>query len=99
VKIDYLRRTPRDYDQGAFIDLFRDVATQLDGVSEGKIVASHNARTSAPTVGDFKQGDFIRNSAPSELGAGGSKYIIFGWVCVTSGSPGTWKQCRFLTGN
>ena len=39
---------------------------------------------SAPATGAYLQGDIIYNSAPS---AGG--YI--GWVCTTSGSPGTWK--------
>jgi hypothetical protein len=38
----------------------------------------------APTTGSWLRGDFVRNSAPS---AGGT----FGWVCTTSGTPGTWK--------
>lgn len=80
-------------------DLFRSIANQLNGVTEGQSAAFHQASTAAPTVGTFRQGDFIRNSAPSELGAAGSKYVVHGWQCVTSGTPGTWVQCRFLTGN
>jgi hypothetical protein len=40
--------------------------------------------TAAPTSGSWKVGDIVYNSAPRSRG-----YI--GWVCVTSGSPGTWK--------
>ncbi len=40
--------------------------------------------TAAPTTGTWSQGDYRRNTTPS---AGG----YFGWVCVTGGTPGTWK--------
>ena len=53
----------------------------------------------APTSGNWSQGNFVRNSAPSEAGAGGSKYVIIGWSCTVSGTPGTWVACRCLTGN
>jgi hypothetical protein len=41
-------------------------------------------RNAAPTSGDWVRGDLIYNGSPS---AGGTT----GWVCVASGSPGTWK--------
>ena len=53
---------------------------------------------SVPTTGDHAQSEFVWNSAPSESGSAGSKYVIIGWSCVTSGTPGTWKECRCLTG-
>ncbi|MNJ22492.1 hypothetical protein D3C77_168630 [compost metagenome] len=77
----------------------REHATQINMLSEGRIAASYSALTSAPTGGTYMQGDFVRNSAPSELGTVGSKYVIEGWTCVVSGTPGTWVQKRFLTGN
>lgn len=55
--------------------------------------------TAAPTTDVWKQGDFVKNSAPTELGTAGTKYVIKGWICVTSGEPGTWVQSRTLTGN
>ncbi|HEV2326510.1 MAG TPA: hypothetical protein VGS10_21405 [Terracidiphilus sp.] len=55
--------------------------------------------TAAPTTGTWKQGAYVWNSAPSEQGTAGSKYIIRGWSCVSGGSPGTWVQDRGLTGN
>lgn len=64
--------------------ILRDVINQLNSSSEGEITGATNARTAAPTTGQHAQGDFIRNSKPT---AGG----IFGWVCVASGTPGTWK--------
>lgn len=77
----------------------REHATQVNLISEGRIAGFYGALTAAPTSGDWMQGDSVRNSAPSELGAAASKYIIWGWTCVASGTPGTWVQNRFLTGN
>lgn len=80
-------------------ELLRELATQVNGISEGTLAATYNAQTAAPTTGRGAKGDFIRNSDPQELGSATSKYVIFGWVCTVSGNPGTWVQCRFLTGN
>lgn len=80
--------------------LIRSIATQLNQLSEGQVVAVTNAATAAPTGSavNYNLGDFILNIAPSELGTAGAKYIIHGWRCVAEGSPGTWVQCRYLTG-
>lgn len=80
-------------------EIIRDIATQVNGVSEGSMQAWHNAQTAAPTAGKAAQGDFVYNSAPAELGTTGGKYIVHGWQCITAGEPGTWVECRFLTGN
>ncbi len=80
-------------------ELFRSIARQVNAVSGGRISGTDNASTAAPTTGMYAVGDFVKNSAPAELGSAASKYVIFGWVCVTAGEPGTFVQCRFLTGN
>ena len=77
----------------------REHAIQVNNLTEGRITAVHNASTAAPVDGPNKQGDYVRNSEPVELGSASSKYVILGWVCVASGTPGTWLQCRVLTGN
>jgi hypothetical protein len=77
----------------------RDHAMQVNLLADGRLAAVTNAATAAPTTGTHARGDFLRNSAPAELGSASSKYVIFGWICVTGGTPGTWLQCRFLTGN
>jgi hypothetical protein len=41
-------------------------------------------RDTIPTTGAHAQGEVVFNSAPT---AGGT----VGWVCVTAGTPGTWK--------
>lgn len=74
-------------------------ATQVNLLTEGKISAYYGAMTAAPTTGTHAQGDFVRNSAPAELGMSLTKYVIEGWTCVSSGTPGTWVEKRFLTGN
>lgn len=38
----------------------------------------------APTTGTWLQGDIIYNTSPAASG-------FIGWVCVTGGTPGTWK--------
>ena len=40
--------------------------------------------SAAPVAGTWERGDVVINNAPS---AGGTP----GWVCVTAGTPGTWK--------
>ncbi|TBN49181.1 hypothetical protein [Pseudomonas sp. BGI-2] len=77
----------------------REHATQINLISEGRIAGFYTALTAAPTSGAWMQGDSVKNSTPSELGAAASKYVIEGWVCVVSGTPGTWVQKRCLTGN
>ena len=76
----------------------REHATQVNLLSEGRLAAEYGATTAAPTTGTHARGDFVRNSEPSELGGASSKYGIYGWLCVTGGEPGTWVECRFLTG-
>ena len=62
-------------------------------------LAAFNSATAAPTGNTWAIGDIVRNSAPAELGVALSKYIIVGWICTVSGTPGTWLEMRTLTGN
>lgn len=95
-----LNTTPRIVQQDpVLLRELREHATQVNNLSEGKLAATYNAHTAAPTTGTYARGDFVRNSQPSELGSVSSKYVILGWICVTSGTPGTFLECRVLTGN
>lgn len=95
-----LNTTPRVGVQDPLLQReLREHATQINLMAEGRQAAFYQARTAAPTTETWAQGDFVLNSAPTELGAASSKYIIHGWRCTVSGTPGTWVQCRFLTGN
>lgn len=78
-------------------ELNKATANQVNALSEGRLVANHNAATAAPTTGVYAVGDIVRNSAPTELGAVSSKYVIYGWMCTVA--PLTFVQMRFLTGN
>jgi hypothetical protein len=49
----------------------------------------HYSASAAPTTGTWKRGDVVWNTTPS---AGGTP----GWVCVTAGTPGTWKAMANL---
>lgn len=78
--------------------LIGKIAQQLNGVSEGQAAAIHNAATAAPTTGTWAVGDTVKNSAPAVAGAAGSQYVITHWICTVAGTPGTWVECRTLTG-
>jgi hypothetical protein len=78
---------------------YREVAQQVNAVSEGRLSGSYTASTAAPTTGTWTVGDKVRNSAPAEAGTAGSKYVVEGWICTVAGTPGTWLQQRTLTGN
>jgi hypothetical protein len=96
----YLRnKTPREYNALTFAEILGNIETSYNLLAEEKIVAHYRAYTAAPTTGDWAQGDFVRHSAPTEAGGAGSKYVILGYVCIASGTPGTWRECRVLTGN
>ena len=79
-------------------DLFRATNVQVNQLTEGTVSAVHSAATAAPTAGNYAVGDFVRNSAPAEAGTAGSKYVVMGWLCTVGGTPGTFVQCRALTG-
>lgn len=81
------------------IRYLRDIARQVNGITEGHGYAFHGAMTAAPTTGTWNQGDMVKNSAPAEAGTAGSKYVVTHWVCTVAGTPGTWLACRSLTGN
>jgi hypothetical protein len=79
--------------------LLRNIAAKVNAIGDGKLAGGDLVATAVPTTGTYATGDFVKNSAPSELGTAGSKYFIDGWKCVAGGSPGTFVQARCLTGN
>ena len=65
--------------------MLKDTATMRNFQAVGdEIDRLSRAMPAAPTVGSWRQGERVWNSEPAA-----GEYI--GWVCVTSGSPGTWK--------
>lgn len=83
-------RLPPGYTARVY-ELFREHAQAIN--------ALRNEAAAAPTTGTWKQGDFVWNTAPAEAGSASSKYVVIGWVCTVSGTPGTWLDSRTLTGN
>lgn len=96
MKINVTPRTKEDAETTRF---YKQLAYQINAISEGRIAGFYTAATAAPTTGTWAQGDFVLNSAPVEAGTAGSKYLVHGWRCSVAGTPGTWLQCRFLTGS
>jgi hypothetical protein len=80
-------------------DFLVPAARKVNGLAAGSYSARDNQLTAPPTTGTWAQGDFVENSNATEQGVALSKYIIVGWRCTVGGTPGTWVECRFLTGN
>ena len=105
MRLDPSPRFPADSGQliRKLTDLFKDVAQSVNGLAEGKVSSAYGSRTSVPTSGTWQQGDFVRKSDTVEAGAPGAKYVITGWVRLTSGSNNVlntdWVEARVLTGN
>jgi hypothetical protein len=102
-EIPNLPQSPADgyarlFRQSVF-DALKAIGQKVNQMADGRIAGADLVSTAAPTTGTFKQGDFVRNSTPTELGVVTAKYVIIGWICVTGGTPGTFYDCRVLTGN
>jgi len=102
----YLSRYPSDTERDLYIssEYNRSFCVTFPNTTTGntrllEIRKRMIGGTAAPTSGDWIQGDIILNMSPTELGDAGSKYVVLGWVCIASGTPGTWVEMRCLTGN
>lgn len=62
-----------------------------------------NSSSALPASGKYIKGHFVRNNTPVELGSASSKYVIYGWIRLTTGSGHVlntdWLEQRVLTGN
>ena len=54
--------------------------------------------TAPPSTGYYTQRTIVFNTNPTVQGSAGSQYVVVGWICVASGTPGTWATMRTLTG-
>lgn len=61
--------------------VYQDAVMNVTNIVGG---AKHFTYSAAPVSGTYNQGDIVWNNSPTSPG-----YI--GWVCVASGTPGTWK--------
>jgi len=64
-----------------------------------EIINGVNLGTVVPTLGTYGKGKVVLNDNKTELGTSPNKYVIEGWECIVSGTPGTWIEKRSLTGN
>jgi hypothetical protein len=91
----------KDYDRGLMVELVRQLEDAINKLSEGRIYQTYNATSAEPSGANVSHqvGDVVRNSLPTELGSAGSKYVLYGWLCLAAGSPGTFRELRIPTGN
>lgn len=100
-KINLEQFVHNEYDRGLMTEMVRQIEDAVNRLSEGRIYQHYNAATAAPTGSTvaYQLGDFVKNLTPTELGSSPNKYIVFGFVCIAAGNPGTWREVRVLTGN
>ena len=102
------QKTPREYNQATFAEIFRAIQGQLNSLSESKLVAKYNAQTSVPgsvaAQVSFAVGDFIPDSNCTVRGSVApgvaASYVRTGWRCVSpgTGATATFVEERVLTG-
>lgn len=90
---------PEKWEQFKVRDVVRKIQDAINDLAEGRIRARYLTSSTTPAFGTFSTGDWVFNSAPTELGTAGGKYVLLGWVCTSGGSPGSFNQIRTLTGN
>lgn len=79
----------------------RYMNTQYYCSLDGQVMVDFGAQSptlDTPVI-SWNRGSERINTVPSELGTAGSKYVLRGWKCVSTGTPGTWVEMRSLTGN
>lgn len=95
-KLSGSQGVPRNYNPASIQTIVRLIEQQVNQLAEGAIVARHGAMTAAPTAGTWIKGDLVDNSSPAVVTDDVADYVIVGWICTASGSPGTWKERRVL---
>jgi len=98
MRLELRNKVPSAYNAQAWQEIVTTLQNQINQLSEGRLVARHNAVASVPTTGAYAVGDFVPNSDVQELGSASSMYLITGWICVDT-DPLTFVEARCLTGN
>lgn len=76
-------RVPYKYTKESIVDLILAIQNQVNALSEGRISGRYQAAPASPSSGNYAKGDIVWNS---DVTTGGH----IGWVCIVSGSPGSW---------
>lgn len=100
-KLNLEQFVSQEYDRGLMTEMVRQLEDSINRLSSGAIYQNYNATTSTPsgTTVAHSVGDVVKNAIPTELGTAGNMYVVWGWVCLASGTPGTFRELRALTGN
>jgi hypothetical protein len=99
-KLSSPARLGEQYKKSDLYKILTDIDNQVNNLSEGRVSASYNAVTAIPTssVVSYARGDKVWKSNVTVQGTALSQYVVIGWVCTASGTPGTWVEMRTLTG-
>lgn len=103
-RLNLSAQIPAEYDRSAFVSIIEAICTQVNNVSEGKLQGRYYNSTVAPsaTAMPGAKGDIVWNSNPTVIGSVSpglaASYLLIGWQCHVSGTPGTWKEMRVLIG-
>ncbi len=56
--------------------------------------AIKHINTTPPASGEHDVGEMVYNSNPTIQGTSPNQYVVYGWLCTTSGTPGTWSKLK-----
>lgn len=87
--------------RGSLTNSLREIAEQVNRLSEGQQAAFYSEYSAVPTAGVFAIGDFVREESAVERGTASVKYVRTGWICVSEGSASaaSFLEARIRTGN
>jgi hypothetical protein len=83
MRLNLKQRISSRWDAEVMRGILGDIEMMVNLLASGSIQV-RGAMAAAPTTGSWARGDIVWNSAPSSLGT-------IGFVCVSGGTPGTWK--------
>jgi hypothetical protein len=98
-KLSSPTKLPEQYRKSDLFRILTDIDTQINNLSDGRVVAvSNNSASPTSSVVGSSVGDEVRNTNATVQGTVGAQYVVRGWICTTSGTPGVWREERVLTG-
>jgi len=100
MKLNSTPKVPHQYERSRFIDILLGIESQVNALAEGRLQGRHYTGTETPASSAMAAAvsDIVWNSNLTVQGTVGAQYVIVGWGCTAPGTPGVWRDLRFLTG-
>jgi len=100
VKLNSTPKVPFEYQRSKFIEILAGIDNKVNTLAEGRLQGRHYTGTETPSSSAIPAavGDIVWNSNVTVQGTVAAQYVLIGWACTASGTPGVWRDMRLLTG-